>query len=105
MTPHDWFSAAAIVAILGMTATTYLMRAGGFWLMGHVPITPRVQRMLNALPGSVVVAIVLPVVVKSGLSGYAGMAGVISVMAAIGNQFLAIGIGVGAVILARYFGF
>jgi len=104
MNPNEWFSGPAIAAILGMTAMTYLMRAGGFWLMGHVPITPRVRRMLDALPGSVVVAIVLPAVVKSGLSAYAGIVGVIAMMIATGNQFLAIGFGVGTVILVRYLG-
>jgi uncharacterized membrane protein len=105
MNPDEWFSAAAITAILAMTAMTYLMRVGGFWLMGHVPITPRVRRMLDALPGAVVVAIVLPLVVKSGASAYAGIAAVTALMIATGNQFLAIGAGVGAVIAARYFGF
>jgi uncharacterized membrane protein len=104
MNPGEWFSATAIAAILGMTAMTYAMRAGGFWLMGHVPITPRVRRMLNALPGSVVAAIVLPAIVKSGPSAYAGLVGVLAAMIATGNQFLAIGAGVGMVILARYFG-
>ena len=45
-----------IAAILAMGAVTYSIRAGGFWLMGHVPLTARVRRMLEALPGTVVVA-------------------------------------------------
>ena len=33
-----------------MAAATYLMRVGGFWLMGHVPLTARMRKMLEALP-------------------------------------------------------
>jgi uncharacterized membrane protein len=49
MTPSDageWGVAAAIAA---MAVATYAMRAGGFWLMGHVPLTPRLRRILEAL--------------------------------------------------------
>ena len=49
-----------------MAAATYAMRAGGFWLMAHVALTPRVRRMLGALPGSIIAALVLPLVAKTG---------------------------------------
>lgn len=104
MNANEFISTPAFIAILGMTAMTYLMRAGGFWLMAHVPITQRVRRMLEALPGSVVVAIVLPGIVKAGLPAYAGLAGVLAIMIATGNQFLGVAVGVGLVALARYFG-
>jgi uncharacterized membrane protein len=102
---NELFSWPAIAAILAMTAMTYLMRAGGFWLMAHVPITRRVRRMLEALPGSVVVAIVLPGVVKAGFPAYAGVAAVTAIMIATGNQFLGVFGAVGVVALVRYFGF
>ncbi len=105
MNPNDWMSAPAVAAILAMAAMTYLMRAGGFWLMAHVPITTRVRRMLEALPGSVVVAIVLPGVVKAGFPAYAGLATVIAVMIKTGNQFLGVFGAVAVVALVRYFGF
>jgi len=53
-------------AILVMAVATYAMRAGGFWLMARVPVTPRLRRMLQALPGSVVAAAVLPFIVREG---------------------------------------
>lgn len=46
------------MAILAMAVVTYAIRAGGFWLMGYVPLTRRVRSILNALPGSVVVAVI-----------------------------------------------
>ncbi|HSJ41570.1 MAG TPA: AzlD domain-containing protein, partial [Xanthobacteraceae bacterium] len=48
------------MAILAMALVTYAIRSGGFWLMGYVPLTRRVRSILNALPGAVIVAIILP---------------------------------------------
>jgi uncharacterized membrane protein len=104
MNPNEFFSGPAIAAILAMTAMTYLMRVGGFWLMAHVPITPRVRRMLEALPGSVVVAIVLPGVVKAGLPAYAGIGAVLGLMLLTRNQFVGVFGAVAVVALARHFG-
>ena len=56
-----------LLAIFAMTGATYLTRAGGYWLMGYVNLTPRVRRMLEASPGAVIVATVLPLVVRDGL--------------------------------------
>jgi Branched-chain amino acid transport protein (AzlD) len=42
------------IAIAAMAMVTYVIRAGGFWLMGYVPLTQRVRSVLNALPGSVI---------------------------------------------------
>jgi len=64
LTPNDGFGVSA--AILVMAVATYAMRAGGFWLMALVPLTPRLRRMIEALPGSVVVAAVLPFIVREG---------------------------------------
>ena len=104
MSPNELVSTAGLIAILSMTAMTYLMRVAGFWLMGHVPITARVRRMLEALPGSVVVAIVLPAAMKAGASAFVGLAAVIAVMIASRSQFLAVAAGVGVVALVRAFG-
>ncbi len=53
--------------ILGMGLVTYLLRAGGYMIMGRFSITPAVRRGLEALPGAIVVSIVLPIVLKEGL--------------------------------------
>ena len=91
-------------ALLGMGATTFLMRAGGFWLMAHVPLTARVHRMLEALPGSLVVAIVLPIVVKSGVAAFLAIAAAAAVMTLRHNGFLAVAAGLIVAALARSVG-
>lgn len=96
----------AFMAALGaMVAATYLMRAGGFWLMGRVPIGPRVKRMLEALPGSVVAATVLPIVVKSGPSALAAVLAALAAMLITRNDFVAVVAGIGAAALIRAGGF
>jgi len=51
MIPIEPFDYGPVIAIFAMAAATYAMRAGGFWIMTHVPLTRRVSRMLAALPG------------------------------------------------------
>jgi uncharacterized membrane protein len=96
---------AYLAALGAMVAATYLMRAGGFWLMGRVPIGPRVKRMLNALPGSVVAATVLPIVVKSGPSALAAVLAALAAMLITRNDFVAVVAGIGAAALIRAGGF
>jgi uncharacterized membrane protein len=90
-----------IAALLVMAGATLLMRAGGFWVMGRVPLTPRVRRMLEALPGSIVAAIVLPVVAKIGPAAALAVAAAAAVMVLRRNEFLAVAAGVAVAVLAR----
>jgi branched chain amino acid efflux pump len=81
-----------------MAAAAHLLRVGGFWLMGRVPLTPRVRRMLDALPGSVVAATVVPIVAKAGLPAALAIV-VVAIMAVQRNEFLAVSGGVAVVML------
>ena len=90
-----------LLAIAVMAATTVLIRAGGFWLMGRVPLTPRVRRMLEALPGSIVAAIVVPIVAKIGPTALLAVAAAAAVMVFRRNELLAVAVGVAVAVLAR----
>lgn len=79
-----------LAAILAMAAATYAMRAGGFWLMAHVPLTGRVRRMLEATPGTVVVATVVPIVVRDGAPAMLAIAAACGAMMVRRNDFLAV---------------
>jgi uncharacterized membrane protein len=89
------------LAIVAMAMTVFLIRAGGFWLMGHVNVTPRVRRMLEALPGSIVAAIVLPVIAKIGLVAAVGAAAAAGLMILVRNELLAVVAGVLVGVAAR----
>ncbi|MBN8956249.1 MAG: AzlD domain-containing protein [Rhizobiales bacterium] len=93
-----------LIAILAMTAATYLMRTGGYLAMARVPLTPWVQRMLDALPGCVITATIVPVLARSGSPALLGVAAVVAVMAWSRNEFLAIAVGMGTVMAVRAFG-
>ena len=93
--------ALGLMAIFAMAAMNYLMRAGGFWLMAHVPLTMRVRRMLAALPGSIVLATVLPIVAKSGPTAFVALAAAAACMLLVRNEFLAVVAGVLAAALIR----
>jgi len=93
-----------LLAIVVMAITTALMRVGGFWLMGRVPLTPPVRRMLEALPGAIVAAIVLPVIAKIGLVAALAVAAAAASMIVRRSELLAVAIGVGVAVLARSVG-
>jgi uncharacterized membrane protein len=73
-----WGSAFAIA---GMMLVTFLCRIGGVVLMSRVRITPRIERGLRALPGSIILATILPVVIDSGPPAIIAVATAITVMA------------------------
>ncbi len=87
--------------LAAMVAGAYGMRIGGYWLIGYIRIGPRLERMLNALPGAVIAASVVPVVAKGGFSAVLAVAASMVTMLVARNNFAAVVAGVGAAALAR----
>lgn len=99
--PGAW---GAVLAILAMAAATYLCRISGVAMMGLIPLTPRVRRGLAALPGSIVVATVLPLIERLGLAaGLALLAAVLS-MVLRRSELIALVVGMSVVAGARALG-
>jgi uncharacterized membrane protein len=90
-----------LLALVVMALTTALMRVGGFWLMGRLPITPRVRRALEALPGAIVAAIVVPIVAKIGPVALLAVIAAAAAMIIRRNELLAVAAGVGVAVIAR----
>lgn len=97
MTVHS----EALVAMLLMALVTYALRAGGYWLMGRVAISPRMESALGYLPGAVITALVVPSALEAGLPGIAGVGAIALVMWKRPNLLLALITGIGAVVLLR----
>jgi uncharacterized membrane protein len=97
-------SAGPYLAIVAMAVATYLCRAAGVVLMSRVRLTPAVERALRALPGSIVVATVLPIIIKAGAAAILGLAAALVVMSVARNELLALLAGLLAVSAARAFG-
>ena len=93
----------APLTILGMAAMAYATRAGGFWLMGRVTPTPRVEAWLRALPGAVLISIVAPLLLNGGPVEKLGALVAVLVAALFRNILLAVGLSVGTVCLLRLF--
>jgi uncharacterized membrane protein len=93
----------ALLGILAMAAATYPMRAGGFWIMGRVPLTPRIRRMLEASPGAVIVATILPIIAREGLPAALAVLVGGAVMLIWRRDYLAVAAGMGAAAAWRAF--
>ena len=105
MTPPDPGIWGAYLAILGMALATYLCRISGVVLMSFIPLTPRVRRGLAALPGSIVVATVLPLIERLGLAAGLALLAAITSMVIRRNELLALVTGMVVVSLMRAAGF
>lgn len=80
----------ATFAIAAMMIATYLCRVSGVVLMSRVTITPRVERALRALPGSIVVATVLPLTLDGGIPALAALAAAVIAMSLLRFELVAL---------------
>ena len=90
-----------LAAFAAMAVATYAMRAGGFWMMQHVPPSARLRKMLNALPGSVIVAAVLPIVVRDGVTAVLAIGAAVAAMLLTRRDIIAVVAGMTVAIAAR----
>ena len=93
------------LAIAGMTVATYLCRIAGVVAMRYLRVTPRFERGLRALPGSIVVATVLPTAIEAGLPAALGLAAGVAAMILtrdeLAGRLAGLGAGAGARALGR----
>ncbi len=100
----DLVHSDVMLAIAAMTAVTVSLRLGGFFLMSYVTVTPRIRRMLDALPGSVIAAAVLPVALQGGPVAISAVVLAMLAMYFSRSDIVAIVVGVGAAALLRAIG-
>ena len=87
-------AAGAVLAILLMALVTYLTRAGGVFVMSRVPISPRVERFINAMAGSVLVAVITPMAVQGDWGARLALVATLGVMLTTRKALAAISAGV-----------
>lgn len=92
------------LAVLGMTVVTYGLRAGGYWVMGRVPLTMRVRRALEALPGAIVVSTITPIALQGGVPVVLCLCVAAGAMLLFRKDAAAVGCAVIAVALLRAYG-
>ena len=89
------------IAIAGMAVVTYFCRAGGFWAMGLVKLTPRLQGWLAAMPSDLFAAILARTLAHSGPIEVAGVVAAFGVARFLGDDFAGMLAGIGAVAALR----
>lgn len=104
MTVPDSVLWGALAAIGAMALATYLCRISGVVLMGFIPLTPRVRRGLAALPGSIVVATVLPLIERLGFAAALALLAAIGSMVLRRSELIALVVGMSAISALRAFG-
>lgn len=92
------------LAIGGMGLVTYLTRISGPFLVSFVQGNQRLEYCLERLPGSILAALLAPLVFASGSAEVVGAVGTVIVALSIKNMPIALIAGVGIVALLRYFG-
>ncbi len=92
---------SSMLTILGMALVTYATRAGGLWLMERVKPSPRVEKWLYHIPGTVLISIVAPIVAESGLAELLAMLATVVVGVRTKNVLLTMLTGVGVVFAMR----
>jgi uncharacterized membrane protein len=87
------------IAIAGMAALTFAIRAGGFVVARVLPPTPFVTSFLRHLGASVVVALVTAALARSDVAGYVATAVTIGLaVAGRGTAALLVGMAVAALL-------
>lgn len=95
---------AALLAIVGMAAVTYLTRIGGFVLLRRIRPSAQVRSWLKHLPSALMVSILAPLILAGGAAEVAATVITIVVTAATGNVLLGTASGVGVVMLIKRWG-
>ena len=90
-----------MATIAGMAVATYLTRIGGLYLMRGVKVQGRLKAALDALPPAVLMAVIAPTVLATGVAET--IAAAITVAAAFLRlpMIAVVAIGVAAVVVLR----
>jgi uncharacterized membrane protein len=100
----DLGSWGATLAIAAMALVTYLCRIAGVVVMSRVRLTPRVERGLRALPGSIILATILPVVIDNGWPAMVALAAAVVAMAVTRIDIVGLVAGLGTLAVIRALG-
>lgn len=91
-----------LITILGMAVATAFTRFSGYLLLKRITLGPRMRAALDSTPVAVLVAIVAPVILTSGIPE--AVAGAVTIATALRFPMsVSVVAGVGTVILLRHF--
>jgi uncharacterized membrane protein len=90
-----------MITIMLMALVTYATRAGGLWLASRLTLSGRVEAWLDHIPGAILVSLVAPTVLASGLPEALAALAVVLVALRTGSLPVAMVTGIAAVLVLR----
>jgi uncharacterized membrane protein len=99
----DISSSYPVLIILIMAIVTLATRWGGVVIMSYVPISDRVQRFINAMSGSVLVALLAPLALEGDHGARLALLTTLIVMLVVKKPLWAIAAGIAAAALFRQY--
>lgn len=94
-------SLTALAVVVGMSVVTYATKAGGFWALDRIEPSNSVREGLDALPGGILVAILVIRLMEGGPSEWIAGVAVIAVAHRSESVLLAMVVGVGTLLIVR----
>ena len=91
----------ALAAVLVLALTTYLTRIAGLLAVSSMKVTRRLERVLEALAGAVLISIVAPAAIDGDVAMKCAVGASLVVMVLRRNATLAMAAGVAMAILVR----
>jgi len=92
----------AFFTILGMGAVTYITRIAGFLIASRINMTKRMKSALSAVPGALLISIIMPELIKKGTAEWISALVVIIAAYKIKNLPLCMLIGLFTAVSLRY---
>ena len=94
-----------VFLVIGAAAfVTYALRFGGLILAEKLPKTGRFKRFMDALPGTILLSLIVPAAISAGFWGWVATACTALCSLRTGNIFASMLLGVAIVATSRYFG-
>ena len=92
---------SSITALIVLALATYLTRIGGVLIMSRIGMTRRIERGLDALAGSVLIAIVVPATMAGDMAAKLAVVTAVGLALLTRNNIAAMGSGLAVAALTR----
>ncbi|THB73525.1 MAG: AzlD domain-containing protein [Desulfobulbaceae bacterium] len=83
---------------------TYSLRISGLLLAGQLPKTGRFKRFMDALPGTILLSLIIPAAIAEGVVGWVATLATAVCSLKTGNVFLSMLVGIVIVATGRWLG-